>query len=220
MSSLSFSPPRSPPLPSRRPLQPPARLRGRARVLGSGPGIGIGIGIGTRTGIGIGRMEAESEEAEGKGGEASGAPCRGAASSTLTVWRGTRQAERAGAQARTRVRVCECGSEARRGEERRGEERRGEERSLPSASPRADRGRAQSQGERDRLRSFIILDSFAPPLVKMTGSGYHGIFPQAAFPVPVSHHVHVSNLAHDPTLKDATFTTVIVERPLKISYFL
>ena len=36
--------------------------------------------------------------------------------------------------------------------------------------PRADRGRAQSQGELDRLRSFIILASSTPQLVKMTGT--------------------------------------------------
>ncbi|KAM8784434.1 uncharacterized protein V5649_009725 [Rhynchonycteris naso] len=143
-----FSPALSP-SPSRRPLQPPPRPRGRARVLGSGPGIGIG------------RKEAASEEAEGKGDEASGAPCPGAASRTLTVWRGTRWAERAGAQARTRVRVCECGSEARKGEERRG--------AYHALPPVRIAGEPNPRASGTRLRSFIILDSFAPPLVKMTG---------------------------------------------------
>nr|CAI9707928.1 unnamed protein product [Rangifer tarandus platyrhynchus] len=149
MSSLSFSPPRSPSLPF-----PPAPssllLHGRR-----GPGRSFSV-LGTPGGAG--------ERRSGRGEPASRAgagPGSGNQALNRVTWE-TRRAESARAPgAYTCPCVCVCVRER---------ECKSRTEKPTMRFPVRIRGRAQSRGEPDRPRSFIIPDSSAPPLVKMTGT--------------------------------------------------
>ncbi|XP_035867675.1 translation initiation factor IF-2-like isoform X3 [Phyllostomus discolor] len=139
-----FSPALSP---SPFPPAPPASSlaaggRGPARVFGSRPGSG--------------RTETAREELEGKVGRRAGRAAREQHPGPCVCVAGDAPAECARA-GRVHVSVC-VSVGARRAEE-----------PTMRFPLRVDRGRAQSQGELDRLRPFIILASSAPQLVKMTG---------------------------------------------------
>ncbi|XP_036984635.2 uncharacterized protein LOC119036807 [Artibeus jamaicensis] len=145
MSSLSFSPPRSPPLPSRQPLQPPrwppAAVAGpEFWVLGPGAG---------------GWRRRGRRWREKRGGEQGAPPASSIQDLQCVAGDAPAECARAG-----RVHVSVCVSVgAGRAEE-----------PTMRFPLRADRGRAQSRGELDRPRPFIILASSTSQLVKMTVS--------------------------------------------------